>query len=210
MRLQLWLATALALGAVFSAVLCAQVDDEEKPKHTASAKTLGSPSDPEKSPTPHPKRRTKKSGAKKSTKHKSRAKKSPTPKARTKKKTAHPAKTPTPAPEKAQPAGAASGPSPAPTPSIPRAIPVTSPEDRAQVVVEKSGLEEKEGFVPPPAPPPPRRFGFWPWSHRSSEPSYRYLTRSVIEQIRRAPVQRRRWQFIVVHNSGTRQGNARV
>jgi len=32
----------------------------------------------------------------------------------------------------------------------------------------------------------------------------------VIEQIRRAAVQRRRWQFIVVHNSGTRQGNARV
>jgi len=32
----------------------------------------------------------------------------------------------------------------------------------------------------------------------------------VIEAIRRAPVKRRRWQFIVVHNSGTRQGNARV
>jgi hypothetical protein len=32
----------------------------------------------------------------------------------------------------------------------------------------------------------------------------------VIEEIRRARVQRRRWQFIVVHNSGTRQGNARV
>src|SRR2546429_5999624 len=35
-------------------------------------------------------------------------------------------------------------------------------------------------------------------------------TSSVIEAIRRAPVKRRRWQFIVVHNSGTRQGNARV
>jgi N-acetyl-anhydromuramyl-L-alanine amidase AmpD len=32
----------------------------------------------------------------------------------------------------------------------------------------------------------------------------------VIDAIRRAPVKRRRWQFIVVHNSGTRQGNARV
>jgi N-acetyl-anhydromuramyl-L-alanine amidase AmpD len=32
----------------------------------------------------------------------------------------------------------------------------------------------------------------------------------VIEAIRRAPVKRRRWQFIVVHNSGTRQGNARA
>jgi N-acetyl-anhydromuramyl-L-alanine amidase AmpD len=32
----------------------------------------------------------------------------------------------------------------------------------------------------------------------------------VVDAIRRAPVKRRRWQFIVVHNSGTRQGNARV
>ncbi len=104
---------------------------------------------------------------------------------------------------------AASSPSPAPIPTIPRAIPVTSSEERAQVVVQKSGVESQEEFVPPPALPP-RRFSLWPWSRRSSESSYRYLTRSVIEQIRRAAVQRRRWQFIVVHNSGTRQGNARV
>jgi len=32
----------------------------------------------------------------------------------------------------------------------------------------------------------------------------------VVDAIRRAPVKRHRWQFIVVHNSGTRQGNARV
>ena len=87
---------------------------------------------------------------------------------------------------------------------MPRAGPA---EERAQVVIEKSGLQEDEGLEPPPSPPPRR--GFWPWS-RSRESSYRYLTRSVIEVIRRAPVKRRRWQFIVVHNSGTRQGNARV
>ncbi len=40
--------------------------------------------------------------------------------------------------------------------------------------------------------------------------NYRYLRRSVIEELRRAPVQRGRWKFIVVHNSGTRQGNARA
>jgi N-acetyl-anhydromuramyl-L-alanine amidase AmpD len=71
-------------------------------------------------------------------------------------------------------------------------------------VIEKS-IEEDQGFEPPPLPPPRR--GFWPWSRPVS---YRYLTSSVIEAIRRAPVKRRRWQFIVVHNSGTRQGNARV
>jgi hypothetical protein len=72
-------------------------------------------------------------------------------------------------------------------------------------VIEKSGIEEDQGFEPPPSPPPRR--GFWPWSRQVS---YRYLTSSVVEAIRRAPVKRRRWQFIVVHNSGTRQGNARV
>ncbi|MBA2269762.1 MAG: N-acetylmuramoyl-L-alanine amidase, partial [Chthoniobacterales bacterium] len=40
--------------------------------------------------------------------------------------------------------------------------------------------------------------------------SYRYLSNPVIEAIRRAPVQRARWKFIIVHNSGTRQGNARA
>jgi N-acetyl-anhydromuramyl-L-alanine amidase AmpD len=40
--------------------------------------------------------------------------------------------------------------------------------------------------------------------------SYRYLNRNVIEAIRRAPVQRNRWKFVIVHNSGTRQGNARA
>jgi hypothetical protein len=124
----------------------------------------------------------------------------------------------TPAPLSEETIAQSSGPTPpppraipVPTPAtsqrsqIPRAVPV---EERAQVVIEKSGVEEDQGLEPPPSPPP-RRLGFWPWSW-SRPTEYRYLTRSVIEAIRRAPVKRRRWQFIVVHNSGTRQGNARV
>jgi N-acetylmuramoyl-L-alanine amidase-like protein len=94
----------------------------------------------------------------------------------------------------------------APTPSPEQKGPRAPSGERAQVVIEKSGLEEDQGLEPPPSPPPKR--GFWPWSRSSG--NYRYLTRSVIDAIRRAPVKRRRWQFIVVHNSGTRQGNARV
>jgi N-acetylmuramoyl-L-alanine amidase len=96
---------------------------------------------------------------------------------------------------------------PSPTPSLPKAGRAVPADERAQVVIEKSGVEEDQGLEPAPSPPP-RRFGLWPWSRRST--NYRYLTRSVIEAIRRAPVKRRRWQFIVVHNSGTRQGNARA
>ena len=98
-------------------------------------------------------------------------------------------------------------PVPTPTPAPqPNSAPAVSTGGQAQVVIEKSGIEEDQGFEPPPSPPQ-RRLGFWPWSRPVS---YRYLTSSVIEAIRRAPVKRRRWQFIVVHNSGTRQGNARV
>ena len=91
-----------------------------------------------------------------------------------------------------------------PRAKVPRAAPA---EEQAQVVIEKSGIEEDQGLEPPPSPPP--RKGFWPWS-LSRPKAYRYLTSSVIDAIRRAPVKRRRWQFIVVHNSGTRQGNARA
>ena len=76
------------------------------------------------------------------------------------------------------------------------------------ITIQKSGLEEEQGFEPPP-PPPPRR-GFWSRVFGGREPSNRYLNRSVIDAIRRAPVQRSRWKFIIVHNSGTRQGNARA
>jgi hypothetical protein len=160
-------------------------------------------------PTPKPK----------SAKEKSRKKASPEPtkaaKAKTREKEApRPEKTPrrvsaetpmvseSPTPPLPR-AVALPSPAPCPTPKIPRA---STAEERAQVVIEKSGFEEDQGFEPTPSPPP-RRFFFWPWSRPTS---YRYLTRSVIEAIRRAPVKRRRWQFIVVHNSGTRQGNARV
>jgi hypothetical protein len=165
-----------------------------------------------KSPTPTPKSKTAK---KKSQKREA----SPEPKKAAKAKTRgeealRPEKTPKPvsvetplaseSPTPPAPRGVAvPTPAPCPTPKIPRA---SAAEERAQVVIEKSGFEQDQGFEPTPSPPP-RRFFFWPWSRPTS---YRYLTRSVIEAIRRAPVKRRRWQFIVVHNSGTRQGNARV
>lgn len=39
---------------------------------------------------------------------------------------------------------------------------------------------------------------------------YKYLTRGNRQEIDRAPVMKRRWRYIVVHNSGTRQGNAKA
>ena len=189
-------------------------DDEEEATPRPTPRETPEPSASPKSkrhhtPTPKPKskkskevsRKTKKAGKSKS--------------ARKEEETPKPEKTPSaPAEEHATASGrptpapkAAGIPEPAPAASAEQKVPrAPASGDRAQVVIEKSGVEEDQGFEPPPSPPPRR--GFWPWSRSSG--NYRYLSRSVIDAIRRAPVKRRRWQFIVVHNSGTRQGNARV
>jgi hypothetical protein len=198
------------------AKLAKNSDEEEEatatPKpHETPEPTASSKSKRRHTPTPksakkksHEKevsRKNKKGGKSKSTrKEEETPKPEKTPASRTEERAAV-SESSTPSPKAV---GAAPTPAPSTQSKAPRAVPSG---ERAQVVIEKSGLEEDQGLEPPPSPPP-RRFGFWPWSRSSG--NYRYLTRSVIEAIRRAPVKRRRWQFIVVHNSGTRQGNARV
>jgi hypothetical protein len=96
--------------------------------------------------------------------------------------------------------------------AVPRATPAPTPVPGpwgAQVDIEKEGLEEEGGLVPPPPPPPTRRH-WWQFFSAEPEPQYHYLTKEIRDAIDRAPVARRRWRFIVVHNSGTRQGNARI
>lgn len=218
MRFRIWLATALAFGALIAGLLRAQVNEEKRrdqseeteARSTSTPKPRESPTPKTKrhhTPTPKPKITKKKSGEKKKSAKTTEGEKS---KSTRKEETPKPRKTPTPQVEEAHAtppppprAIAAPTPTPSPQPKLPRAV---STGGQAQVLIEKSGIEEDQGFEPPPSPPP-RRFGFWPWSRTVS---YRYLTSSVIDAIRRAPVKRHRWQFIVVHNSGTRQGNARV
>jgi hypothetical protein len=77
------------------------------------------------------------------------------------------------------------------------------------VLIEKSGFEKEEEMAPSPTPEQRHRFLFFSWGGKSSA-GYPHLSRSVRAAIDRAPVLRRRWQYIVVHNSGTRQGNARI
>jgi outer membrane biosynthesis protein TonB len=79
----------------------------------------------------------------------------------------------------------------------------TSSGDAAELTIEKSGYEK------------PHSFWYRVFHGNQSNArgvSSRFLTASVRAEIDRAPADRRNppWQFIVVHNSGTRQGNARV
>jgi hypothetical protein len=186
--------------------------DQSETRATSTPKPKKSPTPKAKrhnTSTPKPKTAKKKSSAKKTSDTTAKSGKS---KSARKEETAEPRKTPASQVEEERAASetpapaprAIAVPTPAPSPQIKPARAVSS-SGQAQVVIEKSGIEEDQGFEPPPSPPPRR--GFWFWSRPVS---YRYLTSSVIDAIRRAPVKRRRWQFIVVHNSGTRQGNARV
>ena len=173
-----------------------------KPK---AKKTPAGDDDEDESPTPKPKAKASATPEKKKS---SEAEKSPTPKEKRTEK-AEPAKTPsppatTPKPERT-PVEASPVPRPAPRPSPRSPQPQTSlPSD---ITVEKSGLEQEQGYEPPPPPPPVKR-SWWPFSRQPA--NYRYLTAANIDAIRRAPVQRNRWKFIIVHNSGTRQGSAKV
>src|SRR5207248_1775534 len=94
---------------------------------------------------------------------------------------------------------------PKPTPP-PRALPARS-AIAAPVIIQKSGLDETSGMEPPPPPAP--KYHWWQFGSVDTT-QYTYLTRSIREAIDRAPVARHRWRYIVVHNSGTRQGNARI
>jgi hypothetical protein len=155
-----------------------------------------------KNPTPEPKES---SGPKSGTKEEANAKAEGTPK---RIERAEPVRAGSPIEKSAK---TLPEPSRAPTPEpCPPPRPVSSPalpqaNLPSDITIEKSGLEEDQGLEPPP--PTPARRGWWPWSRPEN---YRYLTGATIEAIRKAPVQRGRWKFVIVHNSGTRQGNARA
>ena len=96
---------------------------------------------------------------------------------------------------------------PAPTPA--RVAPIAP---HAPITISKSGYEASSGAVAPPPEEAPH--GFWLFNlfrHHSSG-DYRYLTPSVRRSIDHPnhSVRSGRWRYIVVHNSGTNEGNAKA
>jgi outer membrane biosynthesis protein TonB len=191
------------------------------PKPKAKRTTKKKSSSPTPTPTAKPAKTPEASEhAARTSKAKSTAKKSPAKEASPKKKKK---KKETPSSEKSSKARKAVSPQPSETPEVRTALPVgsspspppaiaasapsglspvpfTAPAEEApQLTIEKSGYEKRSFFA--------RLFGV---GRSRGGTGYRYLTRSVRAAIDRAPVARSRWQFIAVHNSGTRQGNAAV
>lgn len=95
-----------------------------------------------------------------------------------------------------------------PSPESPSSLPLPRGAVPATITIEKSGIEADQGLEPAPTPTPAPE-GFWSRLFGSHK-SYTYLSSSIRAAIDRAPVRKGRWKYIVVHNSGTREGNARV
>jgi hypothetical protein len=157
---------------------------EEEPERTPKPAPK---EEPESTPEPRPKATPKPAPEEEQQPEEPPAKPTPKPKST-------PKPTPTPKPK----------PTPRPTPT-PKPTPAPKPDDtekpNAPIVIEKSGKADDEGFVEPP-----RKKG---WSlFGGGGPKFTYLTPSVRAAIDNAKVKKGRWKYIVVHNSGTRQGNA--
>jgi hypothetical protein len=202
-RIPYWLTGLFLLAVLAGAITRAELTEEEKKQLFLKARermrTVSTPT-PEPSATPHHKPKPAKHPPTK--KNKANPRKTPEPEEkpeRTPKPTASetPARPPAPAatatgrmpPNESSPSGSA------PPPPGPAGA-AAGPSQPSQVVVSKSGYQKPRGFSLLP---------FHLFGKR-----YQYLTRSVRAEIDRAPVLRERWQFIIVHNSGTRQGNARI
>ncbi len=82
-----------------------------------------------------------------------------------------------------------------------------SKRDQSAVVIQKSGRQEEQGYAQPPKE---KRSGNFFQRIFGGSKDYKYLTRSVRERIDSARVRKGRWKYIIIHNSGTRQGNAAI
>jgi len=216
-RLTIPIALAL-LVTVFATSLHALTDDEKKKLFLKAREEMQTvPPDESPTPTPHPKPKPAKHASPKPTEdeetphHREKAEPTPTPRKTPAEKvredrSQEEESTPRPKPKPTPVEEAESTPTPRPTPRpSPCPIPRENPAPTAPITISKQGLEGEETYQE--AAPEPKHSFFWGWFHKDT---YKYLTPAIQDAIDRAHVRRNRWKYIVVHNSGTRQGNARI
>ncbi len=189
----------LLVAAFLGTITRAELTEEEKRqlflKAREQMRTVPTPT-PSATPRHKPKAAkhppAKKKNSKISPEPEEKASRTPRPKLEEKEETPMPRASETPA---HYPSPNESKVSPAASPPAAAETPAPSPRS-AQVVVTKDGYQKPHGF------------SLLPFSLFGKR--YQYLTRSVRAEIDHAAVLRERWRFIIVHNSGTRQGNARI
>jgi hypothetical protein len=195
-RWQLVLCALLLVVGLAGTITRAELTEEQKKqlflKAREKMRTVPTPT-PEESATPRRKPKPAKHPPAK--KKKSAPKPTPEPEEETPTRTPRPREEETPE-HRATPNESTPAPAITVTPPPQKAETPSRSEAPAEVVVKKSGYQKPRGFSLLP---------FHLFGKR-----YQYLTNSVRREIDRAPVLRERWRFIIVHNSGTRQGNARI
>jgi hypothetical protein len=195
-RWQLVFCALLLVVGVAGTITRAELTEEQKKqlflKAREKMRTVPTPT-PEESATPRRKPKPAKHPPAK--KKKSTPKPTPEPEEETPTRTPRPREEETPE-RRSTPNESTPAPAVTVTPAPQKAETPSRSEAPAEVVVKKSGYQKPRGFSLLP---------FHLFGKR-----YQYLTNSVRREIDRAPVLRERWRFIIVHNSGTRQGNARI
>ena len=186
--------------------LRAELSEEEKKRQFLKAReeirTVPMTPSPEATPRPKPKPKPTVTPAPATPKPKPKPDPEATPKPKPKPKP-EPESTPKPKPQPDPQPEPEATPRPHPfnrtPPGSPPVAPVPKPEPPAPpapITIVKDGVEQQAGFQPA---------GGGGWFER-----WKYLSKPVRKQINAAPVLSRRWRYIVVHNSGTRQGNAKA
>ncbi len=112
-------------------------------------------------------------------------------------------------------------PSPPPQHSIKVERPAVAPADSRPlskpptVIVLKESLSEPEESDEGEELPTTsqKKSGFWPFSWGRKDPGakrWRYLTPALRRELDAIKLRRGRWRYVIVHNSGSRNGNARI
>ena len=197
-HLPLLVSIAGIIGAALHAQQAGSVDDVDKRRDFLKAReemrTVPATPPPEASPRPKPKPKPATPEPEATPKPKPKPEPEATPKTKPK---PEPEVTPRPKPQTPRPVTPAPETPPRSFKSEPK---WTKPDGQkpddvppAAVTIEKTDIKDVQ-----PAPPA----GWWD--------RWKFLTRAIRAEIDRAPVRKNRWRYIVVHNSGTRQGNARA
>jgi hypothetical protein len=78
-------------------------------------------------------------------------------------------------------------------------------------LIEKLGESDDDAPDPSPSPSPEKKKGWWIFGRRESTArSGRFLTAAIQREIEKPRIRRGRWKYIVVHNSGSRNGSAKI
>ncbi len=101
---------------------------------------------------------------------------------------------------------------PAPTPSQNERRAAKNHHPKVQILKEGSEEADIDDYDEPTPTPEPKkkRWGLFGPREEKDSKRYKYLTPALRKQLDKVKIRRGRWRYIIVHNSGSRNGNAKI